>query len=200
MRFLLCVVVALAGASPAANAQVFRCTGPSGDLTFSDRPCGGASTGGLVLRERSFEERQQELEQANEAEARKQNRRLAEQERDWAARGQRVGRPQAAAAVTPAGGDWASRKARENAATSASSITKDGGRWDRVAEEQREKERREDAKRRAAAAPPPTSFTNCGGGFCYDNQGGVYNRVSPDFMTGPNGKTCHRAGSMWNCN
>jgi hypothetical protein len=45
-----------------------------------------------------------------------------------------------------------------------------------------------------------TNITNCNSGFCYDDRGGVYHRSGADFMTGPNGRTCHRAGAMWNCN
>jgi hypothetical protein len=47
---------------------------------------------------------------------------------------------------------------------------------------------------------PATNITNCNSGFCYDDRGGVYHRSGTDFMTGPNGRTCHRAGTMWNCN
>lgn len=192
------LIIALAGMAPAVQAQVFKCTGPGGKPTFSDRPCDTGSTGGLVQRERTFEEKMSERGQAYEAEARKQNRRMAEQVRDWAAQSQRPAQPMAAPVVRHSGNDWAKRKELQNLETSASSITTDGSRWDKPAEARRDEARREEARKRAAHAGP-TTFTNCAPGFCYDNQGGVYHRVSPDFMTGPNGRACHRSGNMWNC-
>lgn len=99
-----------------------------------------------------------------------------------------------ACAPAMAQNDWQSRKDRENAATSASSITNNGGRWDSNAEAAR----KEEARRRAAAAP--AVMTHCDPGFCYDNKGGVYHKVGPGVMTGPNGRACHQAGATWNCN
>lgn len=201
MRYTLCsLVVALTGLAPVAHAQVFKCQGPGGKLVYSDRPCDASSTGGLVQRERTFEEKLQEREQAYEAEARKQDRRQAEQEREWETKRQQSMQPLPAPVVRHSGNDWARRKELENAATSASSVTNNGGSWDKAAEAQREQQRREDARRRAAQTPPATNITHCAGGFCYDNQGGVYHGATPNFMTGPNGRPCHRAGNMWNCN
>lgn len=204
MRYALCgLVLALVGLAPGAHAQVFKCAGPGGNLTFSDRPCDAGSNGRMIQRERTHEEKLQEREQAYDAELRKQGRRQAEQEREWMEQSQRAAQPQAAPTVRHSGNDWQRRKEQQNAATSASSISNDGGRWDRAAEEQREREKREEARQRAAARSrniPATNFTHCDAGFCRDNQGGTYHRVSPDFMTGPNGQSCHRAGNMWNCN
>jgi len=199
MRYALCcLVVALAGVAPVAHAQVFKCMGPGGKPTFSDRPCDANSAGGMIQRERTFEEKMSEREQAYEAQMRKQDRRMAEQEREWATQSQRAAQPIAAPVVRHSGNDWQRRQELRNMETSASSITNNGSRWDKAAEAQRAEARREEARRRAAQAGP-TTFTNCNTGFCYDNQGGVYHRAGPDFMTGPNGRACHRAGSVWNC-
>jgi hypothetical protein len=46
----------------------------------------------------------------------------------------------------------------------------------------------------------PVTFTHCDPGFCYDNLGGVYHRVGPGSMTGPNGVACHWSGTSWTCN
>lgn len=189
----------LALAAPLAQAQVFKCAAPGGRTVYSDSPCSGGSTGGMVERERTYQEKLQERQMAYEAEMLKQERRMAQQQREWAEQ-DRAMQYQPAPVARP-GNDWQSRKDRENARTAASSITRNGGRWDEAAESQR----REDARARARANPPrPTDITNCHGslygGFCTDNQGGTYQRSGRDFMTGPNGQACHRAGNIWNCN
>lgn len=77
------LMIAIASVVPSAHAQVFKCTGPEGKPTFSDRPCDANSAGGMIQRERTFEEKMSEREQAYEAQMRKQDRRMAEQEREW---------------------------------------------------------------------------------------------------------------------
>ena len=89
--------------------------------------------------------------------------------------------------------DWQSRKNRENAATSASSITNNGGAWDARAEAEREAIARQQRAQRL-------QFTGCDQGACYDTQGGIWSRSGPDFLNGPNGRTCFRSGTVWNCN
>ena len=181
--------------APFSHAQVFKCAAPGGRVVYSDSPCSGGSAGGMIERERSYLEKLQERQMAYEAELIKQERRMAERQREWAEH-DRAMQYQPAPAVRPVN-DWQSRQDRENARTSASSITRNGVRWDEAAEAQR----REDAKARARANPPrPTSITNCHGGFCTDNQGGTYHRSGSDFMTGPSGQACHRTGNIWNCN
>lgn len=187
-----CWVLGLMMAAPLAQAQVFKCAAPGGRLVYSDRPCSGGSTGGMIERERTYQEKLLERQMAYEAELIKQERRTAQQQREWAEQERAMQYQPAPAARN----DWQSRKDRENARTSASSITRNGGHWDEAAEAQR----REDARARARANPPrPTNITSCHGGFCTDNQGGTYHRHG-DFMTGPNGQACHRVGNMLNCN
>lgn len=52
----------------------------------------------------------------------------------------------------------------------------------------------------APPPPIPSTITNCAGGFCHDDQGGVYHRQgNSNIMTGPNGGTCIRTGNMVEC-
>lgn len=217
MRYVIfCLVTAFAGAAPVANAQVFRCAGPGGKLTFSDKPCDTASVGGMIQRERTFEEKMSEREQAYEAEARKQNRRMVERERDWVEQRQRAAPPIAVPIVRHSGNDWARRKELQNLETSASSISNNGGRWDHAAEAERARVRNEEAQRRAAQAaqaqsqaernrPRPTALTSCNGMNCKDDVGNNYTKTpaDPNLMYGPNGTLCHRNGEWngggWNC-
>jgi hypothetical protein len=207
MRWMpFAALIAAASFATASTAQVHKCKDAAGKTIYTDAPCTTGTVGGMIQRERTIEEKMQEREEAYNAELRKQYRRLAEQEREWAEQQQRAMQPQATPSVRQSGNSWSEQNARRNAEVSASSITNNGGRWDKTAGARRTKERREEVRQETLASPeqsyipPPTNITNCGGGFCHDNQGGVYNQVSPDFMTSPSGRPCHRAGTMWNCN
>ncbi len=198
MRYALCgLVLALTGLAPNVHAQVFKCAGPGGKLTFSDRPCDAGSSGRMIQRERTFEEKLQEREQAYDAELRKQGRRQAEQDQEWAQRRSSTLRPHASPPNTPSRAGWAERKARENAATSASSISNNGGRWDRAAEERRARERREQDRLRGPE-PSSSTLTSCSGGFCYDDGGNVYTQ-SGGFLSRTDGRSCAAVGNMVHC-
>ncbi|MFN7155240.1 MAG: DUF4124 domain-containing protein [Acidovorax sp.] len=198
MRWRTIALTYLCLAAVSAGAQVNRCKDASGKIIYSDQPCATGQSGMQIERQRSREEILQEREQAYEAELRKQERRMAEQDR--ALSQQQRGAAQSPPAVMQPTEGWQERKNRENAATSAKSITNNGGQWDAEAQARRAAERREAARKEEAANPPPAIITNCNTGFCYDNQGGVYHKSGQNFMTGPNGRTCHRAGNSWNCN
>lgn len=201
MRWMpVAALIAAASFTTAGMAQVHKCKDTTGKTTYTDAPCATGSVGGMIQRERTIEEKMQEREDAYNAELRKQERRFAEQEREWVEQQRRGMQPQSAPSVRHSGNSWSAQNALRNAEVSASSITNNGGRWDKTAGIRRTKEGREEARQEAVSSPRPTNFTNCNGGFCHDNQGSVYHRVSPDFMTGPNGRACHRAGTMWNCN
>lgn len=191
---LITIAIAFAGLSAlSAGAQVHRCKDATGKIIYTDQPCVAGQSGVQIERQRSQAEIQQEREQAYDAEIRKQERRLAEQERAFIQQQNASPQPTRPTYNQPTE-SWQDRKNKENAATSAGSITNSGGRWDAQAEAQR----REEARRRAAAAP--ANITHCDPGFCYDNKGGVYHKAGPGFMTGPNGRTCHQTGTSWNCN
>lgn len=190
-RFLFsCLIFA---AATSAHAQVHRCKDAAGKTVYSDAPCASGQSGSQIERQRSRAEILQEREQAYDAEIRKQDRRLTEQERALAQQ-QRGGQLPIQTAPGQQAEGWQARKDRENARTSASSITNNGGRFDSNAEAARKEE-----ARKRAAQQPPTIFTHCDPGFCYDDKGGVYHKAGQDVMTGPNGKTCHRAGPNWVC-
>lgn len=191
------IFILLAISAVTASAQVHRCKDAAGKVTFSDSPCASGQAGEQIQRKRTQDEILQERIQAAEAEDRKQGRRMAEQEREWAEQQRRAMQPQPAPTVRHSGNDWQKRNELRNAEVSARSITNNGGRWDAAAQAERARQRREEARRNP---PTPTIITNCNQGFCYDEHGGVYHRNGPDFMTGPNGRTCNRAGNMWNCN
>lgn len=207
MRWMpIAALIAAVNFTPAVTAQVHRCKDAAGKTIYTDAPCAAGSVGGVIQRERTIEEKIQEREEAYIAELRKQDQRFAEQEREWGEQQRRAMQPQSAPSVRHSSNSWSARNALRNAEVSANSITNNGGRWDKTTRARRTQEQREGSHQEAISrpsqnhSPQPTNITNCGGGFCNDNQGGVYHRVSPDFMTGPNGQACHRAGAMWNCN
>ena len=188
------LVIALGAAS--AGAQVHRCKDASGKLMFSDRPCDVGQSGGQIQRKRTQAEILQEREQAFDAENRKQARRMAEQEREFAERERRSRQVQAMPQVQQPAEDWQSRKNRENAATSAGSIANNGSRWDAKAEAERAAQRREESLRRQAAQK---EFTlTCSGGICSDEYGASYTG-SGGVFTRSDGRGCSVTGSMAFC-
>lgn len=82
MRISICLLTLAMGFIPSAHSQVFKCTGPDGRMVYVDRPCSGETAGRMLLRERTFEEKVAEREEAYIAEMRKQERRAIEQERE----------------------------------------------------------------------------------------------------------------------
>lgn len=173
-----------------AIAQVFKCAGAGGKVVYSDKPCEQNTTGGMLLRERTLEEKIQEREQAYDAEMRKQERRTAEQEREL---------------IQQYKNDIADRRLRQE--------QKNQPRHKDYEERLRERNadvrsRYEQPKTRAerglppiqSNAPSPSVATHCAGGFCYDNMGKTYHdHGNGSTFTGPNGRTCIKAGDTLNC-
>ena len=195
-RMSVTALLTLCAIALPASAQVHKCKDAAGKIIYTDAPCVAGQSGGLIERKRTQSEIYQERSQAAQAENRKQAQRLAQQQREWASQSQRVEQPQG----YDSGTDWATRNARRNAEVSASSIMNNGGKWDQAAERERDRLKQARRDREHRDAPPPSNFTHCDSGFCYDNTGDAYHRAGPDFMTGPNGRSCHRNGDMWNCN
>lgn len=201
------VLLAIAFLTAPVFAQVYRCKDMAGKLNFTDAPCTAGQDGALIQRQQTQGEIRQERVQAYNAETKKLQRNMIERERErqeqW--RSSQAAAQSLAQPVQPAHKGYAERMAERNAQVSAGSITNNGGRWDQAAEAQRMKQRhmddqRDEARRQVEAASSPRIITNCNGSACFDDQGGVYNRSGPDFMVSPSGRTCHRAGNMWNCN
>lgn len=208
MRWRTIAAACLGLAALSAGAQVHRCKDPSGELVFSDRPCTNTQTGGMIQLRPSAREVERERRQAAEANARKQDRQDAQA---TAAAG---AKPAASAAQPVAQGPnvnpYQCRKAKEelDLAVSLRTLTP---------EEKRIRVHGEQVKVAGACGttppgalppapvaakpklPPFTGFTHCDPGFCYDNRGLPYSKSGPDFLIAPDGKTCSRAGNMWNC-
>jgi len=201
-RLLVACSLLLAGA---AQAQIYKCKDERGQLLLSDKPC---ASGELLQRKSTDQERAQDDMRAYEANVNKQNRRAREQAREMSSAQYRQ-QPSFQSAGASSGADSAECKTAQRDLEFASSS---------IARNEAEKRNNVNAAiarvnaacgsntelmqppaRRTGPPPSPTTFTNCGGGFCTDNQGGSYHQVSPDYMTGPNGRTCHRSGTMWNC-
>ncbi len=206
-RTTFAALVAISALSLPASAQVHKCKDASGKTIYTDAPCASTQKGELIERRRTHTEIYQERMEAAQAENRKQERRLAEQDQER----QEQWRRQLATSqqpTQPRHKGYAERLAERNAGVSAGSITNSGGKWDQAAERerdrrkqaQRDREHRDAAHMPAPNTPQPTNITRCDSGFCHDNTGGVYHRVGPDFMTSPNGRSCHRNGDIWNCN
>lgn len=196
-----------------ADAQVHRCTDAAGKLTFSDRQCAGSQRGELLHRRPSERDIIQERKKAYGAELLKQERRIAEQERDWQDQQRRAQAPHPAQVVGAAAPGWQNSHEQRNDRVSASSITKNGGAWDSAAEERRKRERREAQMRLAAQNPvqdssssrPPVDMARCTSQTCQDAQGKSYTRVptNPNLMYGPDRSTCNKNGDSngggWLC-
>ncbi|WP_286878458.1 DUF4124 domain-containing protein [Delftia sp. 67-8] len=187
MRHLACcLAVSVLGIWPTAHAQVFKCKGPGGQFTYSDRPCEARSTGGMMLRERTYEEKMQERQQAYDAELRKQERRMAEQQQAWEVQQQALQR-QATAPVPSAGGGYAERLANRNAGVQSNLGRK------------APKARKPQFSDEDFSPPPANRITHCNGGYCYDNQGGSYHSIGNGYMAGPGGARCTQSGGQMDC-
>lgn len=184
-----------------AIAQVFKCAGAGGKVVYSDKPCEQNTTGGMLLRERTLEEKIQEREQAYDAEMRKQERRTAEQERELIQQYQNEmadRRLMQEQKNQPRHKDYEERLRERNASVRS-----------RYEQPQTRAQRGlppvENNMPMHNQTPPqnpaPSHITNCAGGFCHDNMGGVYHQHGPNAttMTGPNGSTCIRTGITIQC-
>lgn len=186
MKWKTVAIACLGFAAVAAQAQVHRCKDGAGKVIFSDSPCSPGQTGEQIEGKRTRDEILGDRKNAHEAESRAKDRRLAEQD-------DRPRQQHSQTETQQLANDWQARKDRENAATSAASITANGGRWDERAEAERR------AVARQSAAVVPVVIVRCVPGICYDNKGGAYYEAGPGMLRGPNGNTCHKAGTAWNC-
>lgn len=203
----IAALIAVSVLAMPAGAQVHRCKDASGKFTYSDRACDTTHSGGVIELKKSRESILEERLQAAEANERKY--RAQDAERQQRAFEQQQAQPRAVA-NQPAPRNLAESRECKDAQKDLEIVSTI------MTLSQNDKRMRTNAaitKVNASCGsntalmqePPkiivhPTIITHCDPGFCYDNQGGVFHKAGPDFMTGPNGRTCHRAGSMWNCN
>lgn len=195
------------------SAQAHRCKDASGKTIYSDAPCASGSTGSMIERQKSQETIYEERMRAEEANERKQLRR--EREMALQPTNQDFARFKDPARPEPSTRSYSPHEC--NSAKRDLEIAS-GGIY-RNDDEKRQKVYAAKMKVSAACGtsepstgeleprakprtrtPSPSIITHCDPGFCYDNMGGVYHKAGPNFMTGPNGRACHRAGDMWNCN
>ena len=212
MRFMpVAMLVALVVFAPATSAQVHKCKDAAGKTIYTDAPCTAGQSGGMIERQRTQSEIYRERMQAEEANERKYRSQAATRDAQMLEQQQRQ-------ASAPAGGqvvvqDKASSRECKEAQKELEFVSSI-----RTIPQDEKRMRTNAAIARVNAScgsntqlmqePPKvivrphraTNITNCNSGFCYDDRGGVYHRSGADFMTGPNGRTCHRAGAMWNCN
>lgn len=199
-----CLVISCI-AAPAA-AQVHRCKDAASKTIYSDAPCMAGQSGALLERQKSREEILEERLQAAEANERKYRQQAAERESESRITANTPPAPQSV--QQDKSSSYECRKAQQDHETVSSIRTG-------TSEERRNRINSSTIKVNTACGiqtemiqPPPrftvpalsALITHCDQGFCHDNQGGVYHRNGPDFLTGPNGQTCHRAGAVWNCN
>ena len=201
------LIFGLACTCMASSAQVFRCTDPvTKKTTYSDAPC---SEGKQIVRQRSTEER--EIDEENAAASRRRFLNGQAAERSISQNDERSTQVKPAQAKSDSY-DCKRAKHELSIASNIRTLT-EADKMMRVNTalasvnaacgtntELLQKNRRGDTASSTQGAPKPTVITSCNDGFCYDNTGGVYHRNGSDFMTGPNGRTCHRVGNMLNCN
>ncbi|MCT9811926.1 DUF4124 domain-containing protein [Acidovorax sp. Be4] len=204
-------LLAISSLALPVTAQVHKCKDASGKTIYADAPCAADQSGGLIERKRTQGEIDEERMQAAEANERKYRAQAARQE------AQAFEQQQQRQAI-PAGGqpvvqDKSSSPECKEATkelefvSSIRTVTQDEKRMRTNAAIAQVNAHcgsntqlmQEPAKVIVRPAPHPVNITHCNTGFCYDDRGGVYNR-SGNFMTGPSGRSCHCAGTTWNCN
>ncbi len=213
-----------------AFGQVIKCTDPrTGRITFSDSPCATGQSSVEVQPRRTPEEMQEERLRAEEANNRKQ-RQLDQQMLDRQRAAELAATAPVTAApdrqVNPANSN-ACTQAQRDLETIASSITgseelrrnRINAATVRVNATCGLQTEMIQPPHKIVVAPPrfrpvqplpqplprpipqgSRTITGCDGGICRDAQGGLYHRNGPNFMTGPNGATCHKNGPQWVCN
>lgn len=200
----IAAIMLTAACAPAAQAQVFKCSSPQGGTVYSDQPCERGQSGQMLLRQRTPAEALQEQAQAYTAQAAKEQRRALEQERELQAQQLQAMRAlqaaqQAPPPAYPAHKGYAERLAERNAGV-RSLFERPQTRAERGLPPIANPYQNPIPDPSPAGPPPPTVMTHCGGGFCHDNQGGVYHlHGSGTTMTGPGGSTCVQAGNMIHC-
>lgn len=205
-----------------AMAQVHRCKDASGKTIYSDAPCATSQTGGMIERQKSQEMIYEERVRADEANERKQIRRERElatqsqqQSQDFDRRQNQVPSAASGRPISPhecnqakrnldiaSGGIYRNNEEKRQRVNAAKAkVAADCGGPAEPLQAERAPPARPSAPPALTSTPPPPSvITHCNEAFCYDNQGGVYHKVGPNVMTGPNGRTCSGAGPQWTCN
>lgn len=216
MRFPVAAILSAFIALP-AMAQVYQCKDSAGRLTFADRPCSGATSGGLVQRQKSDAEIYRERMEAAEANERKYQRQVNEMQQRQLETQQRMLDQQArraAAVPEQPGTSYQCKQARKDLefVSSIRTISQD---------EKRNRTNAAIANVNASCGtntplmqeppkvivrPAPVddgpihrTLQNCNGAYCYDTGGNSYFRNGP-FLTDRDGRSCQQQGGMLRCN
>lgn len=210
MRHIALCFLLLSAFTQYAEAQVFKCTGANGKIVYSDRACDKNASGGMIMREPTLEEKIQEREEAYNAEMRKQDRRAIEQERELIQQQRREiaeRREMMERRYQPQPKTYAQELAERNAKVRSvfeddpkTSLYKRRGGAEGT-HTTREPHNHANDDRSSNHMPKPSVITNCTGGFCHDNLGGVYHQHgNGTTMTGPNGTMCiFTGGGSFHC-
>ena len=216
MRWKLVVAsLALAFMTLSASAQVVRCQDAAGKITYSDQPCNTGQNSQLIEPQKSPEQISDERQQANEANERKYRARADEQrtqalelEQRQVQQTQAKNQPAPAAQPNPSASLECSKSKKEMEFVSSIRTMNDDEKRMRMnavitdmnANCGTKTELLQEPVKIVVPASRSRHITHCAPGFCYDNRGGVYHQNGPNNLAGPNGRTCYRAGQLWNCN
>ncbi len=211
--------LAIAFMTLSASAQVLRCQDAAGKLTYSDQPCNTGQNSKLIEPQKSPEQILGERQQANEANERKYRARADEQRTQaleleqrqaqrQAQQDQARNNPEPAPQTNPAASLECSKSKKEMEFVSSIRTMNDDEKRMRMNAVITDMNANCGTKTELLQEPAkiivplfrPRHITHCAPGFCYDNRGGVYHQNGPNNLTGPNGRICHRAGQLWNCN
>ena len=209
IRALTTVLFASVALPGLVQAQVYRCT-DGGRTSYSHIPCASGAT-------RVVNTRPNTIDRSSE---REHHQRLIRQGEEREVEQQRYARPAVSAGRID---QMACNNARRDVDAAVSSMQTEmsrGKRADRhrngieaaqikadaacgtttASRVPRDKPKYAERNSPALGTPPPSVMTHCAGGFCYDNQGGVYHQHGGGTtMTGPNGRTCIRTGATVQC-
>ena len=198
MRIRETLLIAICMSCTSVVAQIHYCV-ENGKKVLTDKPCGVMLHRGSSPEE--LEEQRRNASIARSRLAQEQYRRAASlQEQEYSRQPAAVHRQ-----IHPSQTDTCA-KARKEADSVARSIASNRVQIEAAQHSaalacgQPPPPRRERPHVSAIQSPPPTFITRCNNGFCYDNQGGVYNRNGSSHMIGPGGRSCTRTGNTVICN
>lgn len=214
-------------AMPAA-AQVFKCESPTGQVQYSDQPCGpGRYLGSGELRANSLDtsavRREVEMDRRRAAAERRLDAQAAAANQDPGLQMERFKRncpseleiknlETGASSLTPARGARFKLEFTKRVLTECSLNGFNRGLAEQTIHQQMHSENQRAAREAAATAeatarevtqntPAPTAITSCTGGGCWDNAGNRYNGTASDnTLFRSDGKVCQRIGNILQCN
>ena len=220
MRYAISLLVAAAFmASGAASAQVFKCKGAGGKTVYSDAPCQDGAPGVVVNTQGNVAESDSTRAAARGDFDDPVRRTVRPQRGDYAPAPTQQAKPIDQIACKNANRDLDLAKSKMSleisrgkppgpmlSAVKSAELGVDAACNTNMAAKRASTEPRRNTQPVQAgvaaqpASPAPSVMTHCAGGFCHDNQGGVYHQHgNGTTMTGPDGRTCTQAGGMVQC-